>query len=162
MVSAKAERDKIRNLQPSRTATSSGQSTPATAQRVLSGFSEGGYTGDGDRYEVAGLVHRGEYVVPKPIMANPRVVDAVGTIEAIRRTHSAIAPSASGAQRGFADGGYTGHVSTFADTELAASVKELRKVINSMRDMRAYVVYSDIERTGKDIGRARAPFTRNR
>ncbi len=162
VVSAKAERDKIRNLQPSRTATSSGQSTPATAQRVLSGFSEGGYTGDGDRYEVAGLVHRGEYVVPKPIMANPRVVDAVGTIEAIRRTHSAIAPSASGAQRGFADGGYTGHVSTFADTELAASVKELRKVINSMRDMRAYVVYSDIERTGKDIGRARAPFTRNR
>ena len=162
VVSAKAERDKIRNLHPSRTATSSGQSTPATAQRVLSGFSEGGYTGDGDRYEVAGLVHRGEYVVPKPIMANPRVVDAVGTIEAIRRTHSAIAPSASGAQRGFADGGYTGHVSTFADTELAASVKELRKVINSMRDMRAYVVYSDIERTGKDIGRARAPFTRNR
>lgn len=30
------------------------------------GFSEGGYTGNGGRLEVAGVVHRGEYVVPQP------------------------------------------------------------------------------------------------
>jgi len=30
----------------------------------LFGFSEGGYTGDGAKHEVAGIVHRGEYVVP--------------------------------------------------------------------------------------------------
>jgi hypothetical protein len=29
------------------------------------GFSEGGYTGAGGKYEPAGIVHRGEYVVPK-------------------------------------------------------------------------------------------------
>lgn len=28
------------------------------------GFAEGGYTGDGGKYEVAGVVHRGEYVMP--------------------------------------------------------------------------------------------------
>jgi len=29
------------------------------------GFSEGGYTGDGDKYETAGVVHKGEYVMSK-------------------------------------------------------------------------------------------------
>jgi len=29
----------------------------------LPGFAEGGYTGDGGKFDVAGKVHRGEYVV---------------------------------------------------------------------------------------------------
>lgn len=33
------------------------------------GFAEGGYTGDGGRDEPAGIVHRGEYVVPKVAVA---------------------------------------------------------------------------------------------
>lgn len=33
--------------------------------RSLTGFSDGGYTGAGGKNEVAGIVHRGEYVVPK-------------------------------------------------------------------------------------------------
>lgn len=40
---------------------------------ILSGFASGGYTGYGDRREVAGLVHRNEYVIPA------RTVDAYGT-----------------------------------------------------------------------------------
>ena len=40
-------------------------STPRRVIRSITGFSEGGYTGDGGKYEVAGIVHRGEYVVPK-------------------------------------------------------------------------------------------------
>jgi hypothetical protein len=31
----------------------------------LAGFSEGGYTGDGDKYEAAGIVHKGEFVIDK-------------------------------------------------------------------------------------------------
>ena len=31
----------------------------------LTGFAEGGYTGAGGKYEPAGIVHRGEYVIPK-------------------------------------------------------------------------------------------------
>jgi hypothetical protein len=31
---------------------------------ISKGFSEGGYTGDGGKYEAAGIVHRGEYVIP--------------------------------------------------------------------------------------------------
>ena len=31
-------------------------------------FDEGGYTGEGGRMEPAGIVHRGEYVIPKPVV----------------------------------------------------------------------------------------------
>ena len=48
MATAQAERDKIKNMQPGNTAGAS-TTQPATAQRVLSGYSDGGYTGDGGR-----------------------------------------------------------------------------------------------------------------
>jgi lambda family phage tail tape measure protein len=35
---------------------------------ALGAFSEGGYTGDGGKYDVAGVVHRGEYVVPANVV----------------------------------------------------------------------------------------------
>ncbi len=34
-------------------------------QLYKQGYSEGGYTGAGGKYDIAGVVHRGEYVVPK-------------------------------------------------------------------------------------------------
>lgn len=34
----------------------------------LFGFSEGGYTGDGGKYDPAGIVHRGEFVVPADVV----------------------------------------------------------------------------------------------
>lgn len=37
----------------------------------ISGFSGGGYTGDGGKYEVAGPVHRGEWVVPQEVVKRP-------------------------------------------------------------------------------------------
>ncbi len=158
VMSAKAERDKIKNMQPGNTAGSA--TTPATAQRVLSGFSDGGYTGDGDRYEVAGVVHRGEYVVPKPIMDNPRVVDAVGMIEAIRRNKILGSGVPSGTpSAGYADGGYTSAAPGVDTSELTAAAKELREAV---KNIRAYVVLKDIENANNTMERARAPFTRKR
>lgn len=159
MATAKAERDKIKNMQPGNTAGATTQA-PAKAERVLSGYADGGYTGDGDRYEVAGVVHRGEYVVPKPIMDNPRVVDAVGTIEAIRRNKilgsgvPAGTPSA-----GYADGGYTSAAPAVDTSDLTAAAKELRE---AAKNIRAYVVLRDIDDSRDALDRARAPFTRNR
>lgn len=54
------------------------------------GFSSGGYTGSGGKYEPAGVVHKGEYVFDKAAVARL----GVGNLEALRRG------------RGFADGGY--------------------------------------------------------
>lgn len=161
VVSAKAERDKIKNMQPSNTAGSSGTvAAPAKAERVLSGYSDGGYTGDGDRYEVAGVVHRGEYVVPKPIMDNPRVVDAVGTIEAIRRNKLLSQGIPVGTpSAGYAEGGYTSAAPAPDYSELTATIKELRK---ALKNLKAYVVLRDLERAEDTMNRARAPFTRKR
>lgn len=152
VISAKAERDKIKNLQPKSSASKVG-----TAERVVSGYSDGGYTGDGGRYEVAGVVHRGEYVVPKPIMNDPRVVDAVGTIEAIRRKQviagNGTTPAA--AAYGYANGGHTG------TGELAAVASELRAATEAVKQMRAYIVYQDIEKAGEVLDKARDTFTNN-
>ena len=137
MATAQAERDKIKNMQPGNTAGAS-TTQPATAQRVLSGYSDGGYTGDGDRYEVAGVVHRGEYVVPKPIMDNPRVVDAVGMIEAIRRNKILGSGMPGGTpQIGYADGGFTASPPESGTAELVAAVNELRV---SLKNLRASVI----------------------
>lgn len=159
VITAKAERDKVKRLQPK----GSGQA-PATAERVLSGYSEGGYTGDGRRLEVAGVVHRGEYVVPQPIMGDPRVVDAVGMIEAIRRQRRGL-PGLGGVNNaaygtgGFAEGGYTGGQ---GGESLAAVAAELRGAAEAVRNLRAYIVYQDIERAGEVLTQARAPFTRKK
>ncbi len=66
----------------------------AQAKSIISGtgFAEGGYTGDGGKYDVAGVVHRGEYVVPKHIVSNPKYSGAISALESVR-------------QNGYADGG---------------------------------------------------------
>lgn len=167
VAAANAERKRIKNMQPGSTsagADGTGEQQP-TATRQLTGYSEGGYTGDGDRYEVAGVVHKGEYVVPKPIMSEPAVIDAVGVIEAVRYDRMRLAPTLP--SRGFADGGFTssvpdGGLRQASADGLAKAAAELRQAIQDIRELRAYVVYRDIKKTGEAIERASAPFTRNR
>lgn len=43
----------------------SSKSANSSRSRGGGGWSDGGYTGAGGKYEVAGIVHRGEYVLPK-------------------------------------------------------------------------------------------------
>lgn len=79
-------------------------SSGSTGQRVVktSGFDVGGYTGDGGTYEVAGLVHKGEYVVPKWLMQLPHSRMLVNNIEYIRQTQTSRNPLPRGL---YADGG---------------------------------------------------------
>lgn len=156
LATAKAERDKIKNMQPGVAVKESDSGKGgATVQRLLTGYSEGGYTGDGNRYEVAGVVHRGEYVVPKPIMTDPRVIDAVGMIEAIRNQR--ILPSTP--SNGYADGGFTPQptMAKFDFSELTKATADLKEAAQKIR---AYVVLQDIDRSRDHLNRAQAPFTR--
>jgi hypothetical protein len=57
-------------------------------------FAEGGYTGDGNKNEPAGIVHRGEYVVPKSIVESNTGAQMIGVLEAMRMGF-----------RGYAEGG---------------------------------------------------------
>ena len=63
-------------------------------------FARGGYTGDGGRYEEAGVVHRGEVVIPKP------VVNAVGLDHFAQSYFGGRMPGHIGG--GFASGGFAG------------------------------------------------------
>lgn len=47
-------------------------------------FAEGGYTGSGGKYEPAGVVHKGEYVIPKRMVENPLYSGVINKIESDR------------------------------------------------------------------------------
>lgn len=55
-------------------------------------FAEGGYTGHGGKYEPAGIVHRGEYVVPQNVNYSPAAQPHIRALEGMRK--------------GYADGGF--------------------------------------------------------
>lgn len=57
---------------------------------IPEGYAEGGYTGDGGKYEPAGIVHKGEYVVPAHLVSKNAPI--INSIEEQRL-------------RGYADGG---------------------------------------------------------
>lgn len=58
----------------------------ANAQRQkVKGFSSGGFTGPGGKYEPAGIVHKGEYVVPKEGTKNKKIKPLIDAFETHRR-----------------------------------------------------------------------------
>lgn len=160
---AAAEREKVKNMSVSNSNTSK----KATAERVVSGSSgggyyEGGYTGPGGRYEVAGVVHKGEYVVPQPEMNNPKVIDAVSTIEAIRqqRTNANPLPQNPGE---YNEGGYvTSPAGDSSYREFLEAAKELRVSCEAIKLIKAYIVYQDLEKAKETIDNARDTFTRGK
>ena len=66
----------------------------------LFGFAEGGYTGDGGKYDPAGIVHRGEFVMPQPVVRDI----GLNALNAIASTRSiptvAIPVNTGGGNRG--------------------------------------------------------------
>lgn len=129
------QRNAIKNSTVS--SSSSGTTSIRTVVPEDSGYSEGGFTGYGGRLEPAGIVHRGEYVVPVPEMRDPEAYSHVMAIERIRSRRST-----RNRLPGFADGGYTGDPSS-AGT--AAAIKEMTAVFKSLRDnpIKAYTVLSE-------------------
>lgn len=61
-------------------------------------FAEGGYTGDGGKYEPAGIVHKGEYVAPQNVVNSPAAQPHIAALEGMR-------------VRGYADGGFVTNTS---------------------------------------------------
>ena len=61
--------------------------------RYTGAYADGGFTGIGGKYQPAGIVHRGEYVVPSEVLASKKGSELVGKLENLR-------------VRGFAQGGY--------------------------------------------------------
>lgn len=62
---------------------------------AMAGFADGGYTGPGGKYDPAGIVHAGEFVVRKEMVERPGVLAML-----------------EGLNRGYANGGYVGGVNS--------------------------------------------------
>jgi hypothetical protein len=82
-------------------------------------FAEGGYTGSGfgspdsSGFKQAGVVHEGEYVVPKHVLESQRGGQLVGALESMRTNRPAPFSSI-----GFANGGFTSAPSSVDMTDL--------------------------------------------
>jgi len=84
-------------------------------------FAEGGYTGDGGKYDIAGIVHRGEYVVPKWQVENQKYRPLISVLE-------------QGRLRGYATGGGVG-INPTADASdniarLVEAIAQIRPVVD--------------------------------
>jgi TP901 family phage tail tape measure protein len=105
------------------TASAVGSIASIVAQSIANfsqptGYSKGGYTGSGGKYEPAGIVHKGEYVIPADMLRNPQVANMVAGLENFRQTRYTITPGAiqSSKTAGFAAGGYTSGSNTNANS----------------------------------------------
>lgn len=88
-------------------------------------FSSGGFTGQGGKYDVAGIVHKGEYVVPKQIVEQPRYAATIMDLERAR-------------VRGFADGGFTS-TPTMDMSGIEASLASLGDRIEALANVQPIV-----------------------
>ncbi|MDO4780153.1 MAG: phage tail tape measure protein [Bacteroides sp.] len=163
---ANSEREKVKNMTIS---GSSKSNSKLTGERVLnnsSGYSEGGYTGDGERLEVAGAVHRGEYVVPMPEMKDRRVINMVKAIESIRRQRTSLNPLP-----GYSEGGYVSGKTKIMDSttnngsnDLTQAATALRTAASTLTEkpIRTYVLLSDVNSAYELKNRSEQPFTRGK
>ena len=75
---ANAERKKVMNMTVDGSGSSGGSGTRvATGSSSNAGYYVGGWSGDGSPYEVAGPVHKKEYVVPSNFMSEPAAMNHV-------------------------------------------------------------------------------------
>lgn len=131
-----AQRNAIKNA----SVTSGSSSAPSSGNVV--GFSEGGYTGQGGRLEVAGVVHRGEYVVPQPELRDPEVASMVSSIERKRRGRTS-----KNALPGYAEGGFAEEEASRMSEESATVLQDIRAILVDIKGnpIPAYVVLSQLE-----------------
>lgn len=143
-----AQRDAILNqtLESSSGSGGSGIAAPSSSFSLKGQYSSGGYTGDGGKYEPAGVVHKGEYVVAQEEMANPAIVPMVRAIESARlaRRHGRTGSGTAG----YADGGYvTGSAATGGTDQLIKIVADLAAQVEAMKSkpLTATVNYQSFE-----------------
>jgi len=96
----------------------------AGAGTLLGSFDQGGFTGMGGTGQVAGVVHRGEYVMPSDVVSNL----GVGAMRQIHRM------GANGSLPGFATGGFVGGLSRGASQSFGGAVAELRRLRRDVKD----------------------------
>lgn len=57
-------------------------------EAAMANYADGGFTGPGGKYDVAGYVHRGEFVITQEALANPEVRSYVDIIDIAQRNNT--------------------------------------------------------------------------
>ncbi|MGC0271729.1 tape measure protein [Pseudactinotalea sp. Z1739] len=116
--------------------------------KVNPGFAHGGYTGQGGKYEPAGIVHRGEYVMPKEHVQDPfnrRVLEAMH------------AGQLRSALTGYAAGGHVGGPAFRPAPPVPAPVVNVSAPTDQPRSISGPLVH--VERLGgADLSQVEAAF----
>jgi TP901 family phage tail tape measure protein len=115
------------------------------ASQQAPGYEVGGYTGPGLSHDVAGVVHKNEYVVPTFVLRKPEGFNMVAALEAMRQGKS-----------GFAEGGPTSPLAIPApqtdpstpeqvpnNDALVSVLSQLSSVLKS--GVKAYLVFGNVE-----------------
>ncbi|MCY1720151.1 phage tail tape measure protein [Prolixibacteraceae bacterium Z1-6] len=133
------------------------QNTAIIAAQTIAGFTEGGYTGPGGKYEPAGIVHRGEYVVPQELMANPAVAQIVAGFEAMRTKQIGVNPMATLPQ--MYTGGYTTQpttqqpAATQPDTMQNLNIDKFDAAISRLEKLEWKISYQKFEQLQEEYDR---------
>ncbi|WP_299988716.1 hypothetical protein [uncultured Pontibacter sp.] len=104
----------------------------ATIKSATKGFAEGGYTGDGGKYQEAGIVHKGEYVIPQWMVKQNKSL--ISSLEAQRT-------------RGYAEGGSVAAAmadSVNPNAELVARLDAMNAMLNANLNKPIYTVATEV------------------
>ena len=148
---AKAERKKVMNMTVDGSGSGGGSGTRvATGSSSSAGYYVGGWSGDGSPYEVAGPVHKKEYVVPSFVMSEPAAMNHVVALEAMRRQKTNANPL-PGSVLGMATGGYSGNTPKEPDdTSVGIPLSIIKMLVSLLTQLnkgplKAYVVQSELQ-----------------
>lgn len=137
----------------------SSSSSQSTGQRVVKGYSVGGYSGDGGVHEVAGVVHKGEYIVPAWQLRDPVSFDYVRALETSRQKVTQANPLP---RAGYAEGGpVQTSVPPFSisDPELSNTLKQINVFLQKL-DTKQFTTVLNVSRLNDFQNRLSASVAR--
>ena len=152
-----AQRNAIKN-----SSVNSGGSAGAsvsTGNRVISGYSTGGYTDSATSdHKAVGIVHANEWVAPAWMVRSNPVTFA--NLESYRKSGSH--GRSGSAAKGFADGGYTGQQGGVEIYPADVEALVYAAISRAMADgtIRANVVYQDLKSKENQLGRFNSQTSR--
>ncbi|MCK9457001.1 MAG: phage tail tape measure protein [Candidatus Riflebacteria bacterium] len=138
----------------------------AVVEGLVKGWDVGGFTGMGGKKEPAGIVHKGEYVLPQEGTLNPELLPLLGAFEAHRKAGTLATADIESIlraipARGFAAGGSTGTLptaptpGTFTPNQQQYVTQEMftksiDDMIRKISDIKIYAAIETIEKERKN------------
>lgn len=102
--------------------------------RAVAGFAEGGYTGYGGKYEPAGIVHKGEYVVPQSVNYSSAAQPHIRALESMRLSQYAEGGVVTSSMTNQANESLAlkNSIKTIAKQQIIVAVKDIKNALRKV------------------------------